>query len=303
MVFRHKARQAFTLIELLVVIAIIAILAAILFPVFAQAKAAAKAAVCLSNVKQMGLAWVMYANDYDDMMPTAFESTETAPGIYYFWFWDTAQVLNASGGYPYTTTYNYQGGLLYPYTKNYAFLFDPGDPLPEFVPQLGGYDVPTYAINENVKFGSDYTNGNFSGQEAGTNYSMIQESATTFLAADSAQILDGSPPYVPIRNDYIIAYGTDYPTPDAYGFGDFTFRLQASHAGGANLNWLDGHAKHMHVDTSDPACNNLLAGLYGVTCASMNQMIVQANMGDIPYGPRGGKNEQFYYLMNKPNGL
>ncbi len=60
--------RAFTLIELLVVIAIIAILAAILFPVFAQAKAAAKSASCLSNTKQMGLAVQLYLGDNDDRM-------------------------------------------------------------------------------------------------------------------------------------------------------------------------------------------------------------------------------------------
>jgi prepilin-type N-terminal cleavage/methylation domain-containing protein len=62
-------RRAFTLIELLVVIAIIAILAAILFPVFAQAKDAAKQTSCLSNTKQVNLAALMYANDYDDTLP------------------------------------------------------------------------------------------------------------------------------------------------------------------------------------------------------------------------------------------
>jgi len=64
-------RHAFTLIELLVVIAIIAILAAILFPVFAQAKQAAKASVLLSNVKQIGTGTIIYTNDYDDTFPLA----------------------------------------------------------------------------------------------------------------------------------------------------------------------------------------------------------------------------------------
>ena len=59
-------KKAFTLIELLVVIAIIAILAAILFPVFAQARAKARQAACLSNMKQLGTATLMYAQDYDE---------------------------------------------------------------------------------------------------------------------------------------------------------------------------------------------------------------------------------------------
>lgn len=63
-----QLRSAFTLIELLVVIAIIAILAAILFPVFAQAKEAAKKTACLSNAKQHALASVMYMGDYDDIV-------------------------------------------------------------------------------------------------------------------------------------------------------------------------------------------------------------------------------------------
>jgi prepilin-type N-terminal cleavage/methylation domain-containing protein len=62
-------KRAFTLIELLVVIAIIAILAAILFPVFARVKAEAKKTVCLSNLRQIGLAFAMYGTDEDDRYP------------------------------------------------------------------------------------------------------------------------------------------------------------------------------------------------------------------------------------------
>ena len=65
-------RKGFTLIELLVVIAIIAILAAILFPVFAKAREKARQASCMSNVKEMTLAALMYAQDYDERMCFAF---------------------------------------------------------------------------------------------------------------------------------------------------------------------------------------------------------------------------------------
>ena len=70
-------RKAFTLIELLVVIAIIAILAAILFPVFAQAKEAAKKTSCLSNTKQLDLGVILYANDYDDVLMPLADPTNT----------------------------------------------------------------------------------------------------------------------------------------------------------------------------------------------------------------------------------
>ena len=64
-----QIRRAFTLIELLVVIAIIAILAAILFPVFSRAKEAAKQTTCLSNLKNIGMAFNIYGSDSDDMLP------------------------------------------------------------------------------------------------------------------------------------------------------------------------------------------------------------------------------------------
>jgi prepilin-type N-terminal cleavage/methylation domain-containing protein len=65
----RSTRRGFTLIELLVVIAIIAILAAILFPVFARARESARKTSCLSNLKQLGLASHMYAQDWDELFP------------------------------------------------------------------------------------------------------------------------------------------------------------------------------------------------------------------------------------------
>jgi prepilin-type N-terminal cleavage/methylation domain-containing protein len=98
-------KRAFTLIELLVVIAIIAILAAILFPVFAQAKRAAKATVALSSAKELGLAHLMYSNDYDDAFPLTVEFDK---------YW---QVL----------PWNY---TVQPYMKSWGILLDPTGPSP-----------------------------------------------------------------------------------------------------------------------------------------------------------------------------
>lgn len=75
-----RSRLGFTLIELLVVIAIIAILAAILFPVFAQAREKARAASCLSNLKQVGMGLMMYLQDYDETFPMNFYRGQEANG-------------------------------------------------------------------------------------------------------------------------------------------------------------------------------------------------------------------------------
>ena len=76
--------KAFTLIELLVVIAIIAILAAILFPVFARAREKARQASCQSNLKQWGLAFMMYAQDYDERLPKGWNRPS---GWSWGWAW------------------------------------------------------------------------------------------------------------------------------------------------------------------------------------------------------------------------
>ena len=99
-------KRAFTLIELLVVIAIIAILAAILFPVFAQAKEAAKKISCLSNTKQISVSWQLYAGDYDDTMCQAVYAN-FATGQQWCWnfYFDGS-------------AYHYDQGLIQPYMKN-----------------------------------------------------------------------------------------------------------------------------------------------------------------------------------------
>lgn len=118
-------RKAFTLIELLVVIAIIAILAAILFPVFAQAKEAAKKTQTSSNMKQMGTSAMIYVADYDDNFPSAY-SIETTGEIY----WDAAAELPQGWQ---SATYEaadaqHPMNSLQPYMKNYEILAAAGMP-------------------------------------------------------------------------------------------------------------------------------------------------------------------------------
>ena len=102
-------KRAFTLIELLVVIAIIAILAAILFPVFAQAKEAAKKTACLSNMKQIGLGVQLYLGDADDRM-----------------FFRSGSAFSRSGLIP-TTNDNRWWNLIMPYVKSSALFTCPSD--------------------------------------------------------------------------------------------------------------------------------------------------------------------------------
>ena len=97
-------KRAFTLIELLVVIAIIAILAAILFPVFAQAKTAAKQTGEISGLKQLGTAFQLYISDYDDVAFPLYYTDPAQPGMPVRWPW-----------------------LLMPYVKNVDVYFSPAD--------------------------------------------------------------------------------------------------------------------------------------------------------------------------------
>ncbi len=82
---RRQFKSAFTLIELLVVIAIIAILAALLLPALASAKKKGQQAVCLSNLKQVGLAFAIYLNDHDDRFPDRRDLKSSLPGGFHPW--------------------------------------------------------------------------------------------------------------------------------------------------------------------------------------------------------------------------
>ncbi len=116
-------KRGFTLIELLVVIAIIAILAAILFPVFARAREKARQSSCLSNMKQLGLGGLMYAQDYDEMMLMHVVATNASP------------------------TWVYWPEVLQPYLKNQQLLRCPSDSSPTSLGSFGGTVVTSYGYN------------------------------------------------------------------------------------------------------------------------------------------------------------
>jgi prepilin-type N-terminal cleavage/methylation domain-containing protein len=120
-------RKGFTLIELLVVIAIIAILAAILFPVFAKAREKARQSSCLSNIKQIGLAFLQYCQDYDEK----FVLSHTTSG----------QVLPDADG----TLHEEQPDLALPQSRR--ALWQPGVPVDRLRPlRYGVRSVPVRGL-------------------------------------------------------------------------------------------------------------------------------------------------------------
>ena len=161
-------RSAFTLIELLVVIAIIAILAAILFPVFAQAREAARKSSCQSNLKQIGSAWMMYAQDFDEKTPNGNDQLTTSctnmasRGVYGGWV----------------------GNMLLPYTKNSAIFQCPSKSqistvnggVNGLVSACNVFPVPSYWY---VSYAFNYVSG------YGKNMSDIPKSAEAAIFWDS----------------------------------------------------------------------------------------------------------------------
>lgn len=134
-----RASRGFTLIELLVVIAIIAILAAILFPVFAQARGKARQSKCLSNLKQLGLAFHMYASDYDDLLPYMAPSR---------WNW----TYEWADGAAYRARMAMVYSSLDPYVKNGLIWFCDDDPLRTAAMAAGGWGTSADAAAGRISY-------------------------------------------------------------------------------------------------------------------------------------------------------
>jgi len=213
----NKSNQsAFTLIELLVVIAIISILAAILFPVFARARESARRASCLSNLKQQGLAVMMYVQDYDETYPRSEQFTTA----------DTAS------GAP-TTQWQL---LLQPYTKNMQVFYCPSTPY-----------VPPASFTQGYWYGSYGANDLMLTYKSASPIKMatVQSSASTYMLMDAGQR------YIQTAYWVTAASGSSYIP----GVGDLGINCGAvssalisdcqsgRHFGGVNVTFADGHSK------------------------------------------------------------
>jgi len=221
-------KKAFTLIELLVVIAIIAILAAILFPVFAQAKLAAKKTADLSNLKQTGLASIMYGNDYDDEMYAHrwncggnAANNFTAVQICSDYLdgngnlLPTAPDTSSTGLSSATNMRLYWCYMLYPYTKNFQLYKSPAGAAP-FYPG-GGTPFLVTGNNNGAKAGYNYggqnsyghndfwlspaasTNGGSANLPSPPTFTSIPRVASTIMIIDAGYY--GAGPDVTLANE------------------------------------------------------------------------------------------------------
>lgn len=197
--------QGFTLIELLVVIAIIAILAAILFPVFAQAKDAAKKTQSLSNIKQIGTATMIYGADYDDLLPM-YQTVGVCP-------WpEICGTGNVTLGFTF---------LLQPYTKNNLFTQCPkaGKRLN---PSAGGLQARLFREGR-LGYGMAYPAGEPGGGTTPQflNMGLFGEPSTRAMFLTVISSGPSSRPLYDAQSAYM-NYGTTPFRPVAYGFPSST---------------------------------------------------------------------------------
>jgi prepilin-type N-terminal cleavage/methylation domain-containing protein/prepilin-type processing-associated H-X9-DG protein len=113
--------RAFTLIELLVVIAIISILAAIIFPTFAQVREKARQTTCLSNMKQLGTAFTMYVQDFDELLPGVTDGNAGVGQMGGWIYYSTFPARDAKN------SFDPARGSVYPYVKNSGVFVCPSD--------------------------------------------------------------------------------------------------------------------------------------------------------------------------------
>lgn len=222
-----KTKSAFTLIELLVVIAIIAILAAILFPVFASAKEAAKKIQSLSNLKQTVLAWQLYQGDYDDALMR--DHILTTPSLRSNWWasctTDPSDPFHSCDANPAVPN----GALLYPYTKSEGVQTDPSFPvaLRSSIGLTGyGYNY-IYLSPTNYGQAPDYPE-----IPVPVTASAIEESAKTVAFGTCARMNTWSYAVPTVEGSALLEPpSSDYPS------------FQGRHDGFGNVGWCDGHAK------------------------------------------------------------
>jgi prepilin-type N-terminal cleavage/methylation domain-containing protein/prepilin-type processing-associated H-X9-DG protein len=212
-------RRGFTLIELLVVIAIIAILAAILFPVFARARAKARQTACLSNVKQLGLGFMMYSQDYDERLPT------------YYWGEGAAGQANSCVWW----------AGIFPYVKNVQIYACP-DGARNCTPTHGVWRNfnPPFNSNPPVNYGYNELMGNESG---GCKIGRLQSPAETLIMGDCICTWGGGYWSASDRG-HLRRYA--FATAQApCGCAPATTKNEdwALHNGGSNLLLADGHGK------------------------------------------------------------
>lgn len=230
-----QSRRGFTLIELLVVIAIIAILAAILFPVFARARAKAQQIKCLSNLKQLGLAMIMYASDYNELFPFGLWGVMVSPLNPDA---TVATTVKATDGW---------GNFLMPYIKNVDILRCPSRQFDNRWEEKG-IPAPGYALNSSL---SGY--GNAVG---------VAWAGGVQTPCDTAMFYEYNYPsgvniWVEYGSGYIIYGGTSAAYWHNAMEGDPAPDIKA-HNGGMNVCFVDGHAKWHSAEAIEQLCADSL---------------------------------------------
>jgi prepilin-type N-terminal cleavage/methylation domain-containing protein/prepilin-type processing-associated H-X9-DG protein len=224
--------KGFTLIELLVVIAIIAILAAILFPVFGRARENARKASCQSNLKQIGLGFMQYSQDFDETLPIA---------AYDMWARNTPKWMD----------------ILQPYIKS-TQLFD----CPSGNRGGGGTNAGKYVFPATSRSAGDDQFGNYLynfysvwggpncsglGVSGGNTAKLatIVKTAETVLTAETTQTMGTSLLYGDRWVNHAIVDSAD---PPYGGFNNGFYRITAFHLGFTNVLWADGHVKAQRLE-------------------------------------------------------